>query len=181
VTCIIGVAEEHAVWMGADSASSAGWTGRISCLPKVFRVGKFLIGYTTSFRMGQILQHHLSVRAQKVDESDAEYMVCGFAEAVRSCLKEHGFAKIENNVETGGQFLVGYKGRLYVVDTDFQVNIHADNFDAVGCGAQYALGAMQALSDKSPEERILTALEISAKFSNGVCGPFRVWELGAGD
>ena len=173
MTCIIGLAENDKVYIGADSASVEGWTVRATRLPKVFRVGEFVIGYTDSFRMGQILQHHLKVQDQG-DESDMEYMVRFFVEAVRGCLKEYGYAKVENNTEEGGTFLVGYKGHLYSVESDFQVNEAADGYAACGCGEKFALGAMKALEHLLPRQRIRRSLEIAAYFSGAVIPPFKV-------
>lgn len=177
MTCIVGIAEHDQVYIGADSASVYGWTVRVTKLAKVFRLDKLIIGYTTSFRMGQILQHHLAVASQE-DESDSRYMVVTFAEAVRSCLKEYGFASVDNNQEQGGTFLVGYKGHLYCMVGDYQVNETADGIDACGCGQAYALGAMRALGNISPEDRIRQSLEIAAYFSGGVISPFYVLHSG---
>jgi ATP-dependent protease HslVU (ClpYQ) peptidase subunit len=107
------------------------------------------------------------------------YMVTVFAKAVRTVLKEHGFAKEDSNVETGGTFLVGYRRGLYEVCSDFQVNRHLDGFEAVGCGEPFALGAMMALADLEPENRIVQALKIAAHFSGAVCPPFKVLRLGS--
>ena len=65
MTCIIGLAENDRVYIGADSASAEGWTVRATGLSKVFRAGEFVIGYTDSFRMGQILEYHLEVRERE--------------------------------------------------------------------------------------------------------------------
>lgn len=178
MTCIVGVVEKGTVYIGGDSASVAGWTSRVTRLPKVFRRGPFLIGYTTSFRMGQLLEHALNVPAQGAKErDDMRYMVTVFAEHVRQLLKERGVAKIEANAESGGQFLVGYRGRLYSVQSDFQVNEMADGFDAVGSGAEYALGAIAALKGQPPVQRLKRALAISAHFNMGVSAPFFVKSL----
>lgn len=174
MTCIVGLVDGDKVYVGADSASAEGWEVRQTKLPKVFRNGNFIIGYTTSFRMGQILQHHLSVRNQFEGEADDAYMVKAFAEAARTALKDHGFAKIESNEEKGGTFLVGYRGRLYSVHSDFQVNEMADGYDACGCGRAYALAGLAALVELGPEERITRALEIAAHFSGGVIPPFHI-------
>ncbi len=174
MTCIVGLIEQDRVYIGADSAAVAGWTRRQSLVKKVFRRGPFLIGYTTSFRMGQLLEHQLEVPAQAARESDMSYMVNRFIESTRSLLKERGFAKIESNNETGGQFLVGYNGRLYSIESDFQVGQMADGFDAIGSGSDYALGAMAALGDVAPKRRITRALTIASRYNMGVCPPFVV-------
>ena len=89
--------------------------------------------------------------------------------AVRECLKAGAFTKIENGVEDGGSFLIGYKGKVYLVCSDFQVTRMRDGFSAVGCGMYY--GAIEILD---AEKAIMLALEVSARFSAGVCGPFYV-------
>ena len=177
MTCIVGLVDKGSVYIGADSASVLGWTSRVTRLPKVFQRGPFLIGYTSSFRMGQLLQHSLVVPAQgtsRLERDDMRFMVTVFAESVRTLLKERGVAKIEANAESGGQFLVGYKSRLYSVMSDFQVNEMADGYDAVGAGAEYALGALRALRGTAPAQRVRKALEVSAHFNMAVCAPFFV-------
>lgn len=174
MTCIVGMIDKGHVFIGADSAAVAGWTRRKTQLRKVFRRGPFLIGYTTSFRMGQLLEHQLEVPKQSDKESDMSFMVNRFIEATRGLLKERGFTKIESNNESGGEFLVGYRGRLYSIASDFQVGEMAEGFDAVGSGSDFALGAMTALGHLTPKRRIIRALEIASEYNMGVCGPFVV-------
>lgn len=175
MTCIVGLETENGVIIGGDSAATdGGWDISITRLNKVFRRGEFLIGYTTSFRMGQLLQYKLSVEQQKGERSDLEYLATTFIDSVRKCLKEGGFSKIENKQEEGGQFLVGYRKKLYLVDSDFQVNTHVDGYAAVGCGARFALGSMWNNKHLSPEERVKQALKTAGHFSSGVCEPYFV-------
>ena len=174
MTCIVGLVHENMVYMGGDSAGACGWTVRSVQTRKVFKVQNFIIGYTSSFRMGEILQYHLKVEPQQEGQTDHEYMVCQFAEAVRKVLKEHGFAKVENNVEEGGDFLVGYKGHIYSVNSDFQMTEHIDRYDACGCGEEFALGAMMVTEGNAPAGRIEQALMAAAHFSGGVLPPFYV-------
>ncbi|MBW2526292.1 MAG: hypothetical protein JRI23_19075 [Deltaproteobacteria bacterium] len=178
MTCVVGLVQEGRVYIGVDSASVQGWVRRTTNLRKVFRRGPFLIGYTTSFRMGQLLEHHLEVPKQEDDESDMAHMVTKFVESARLLLKDKGFAKIESNAETGGQFLVGFRGRLYSVQNDFQVGEMTEGLDSIGSGSDFALGAMKALEDLPPKRRIKKALEIAAHFNMGVCAPFHVRTIG---
>lgn len=55
MTCVVGLVDKGTVYIGVDSAAVQGWTRRKSRVAKVFHRGPFLIGYTTSFRMGQLL------------------------------------------------------------------------------------------------------------------------------
>jgi len=177
MTCVVGLVHQKTVFIGVDSAAVQGWTRRTSKVPKVFRRGPFLIGYTTSFRMGQLLEHHLEVPPQDAGQDDMGYMVTQFIEKVRALLKEKGFTKVEQNTEKGGQFLVGYKGQLYTVESDFQVGHHAEGYDAIGGGADFALGAMRALADVPPQKRLKKALEVAAFFNMGVSPPFKILAL----
>ncbi len=174
MTVIVGLEFQNQVYMGCDSGALAGYDIFQSRLHKVFQKGPFLIGYTDSFRMGQLLQYRLQVREQNEGEDDLEYLVVAFVESVRACLQEGGFAKKENEQEEGGQFLVGYRGRLYLVDNDYQVNSCRDGYYAVGCGMGYALGSLHTPCDLIPESRVRRALEAAGHFSGGVSRPFLV-------
>jgi ATP-dependent protease HslVU (ClpYQ) peptidase subunit len=179
MTCVVGLVENQRVYIGVDSSSVQGWTRRVSALNKVFRSGPFLISYTTSFRMGQLLEHHLKVPKQAEDEPDMSYMVTKFVEAARKLMKDKGYSKVESNAETGGQFLVGYRGHLYSIQNDFQVGEMVEGLDAIGTGSDYALGAMKALEELPPTRRIKKALQITSYFNMGVCSPFYVRSIAA--
>ena len=178
MSCIIGLAHKDKVYIGADSASVEGWINRKTNLQKVFKRGPFLVGYTASFRLGQVLEYHLTVPTQNKNESDMTYMVTKVIDSLRDLLKEKGISKISSNVEEGGRFLVGYRGNLYSIANDYQVGHMSDGFDAIGSGNEIALGALKALTDLPPIKRIKKALEISAYFNMGVTKPFYVKSIG---
>ncbi len=183
MTCIIGFSNHGTVYMGADSAGIDGYDLRIRQDKKVFKKGRMIFGFTSSFRMGQIIQQKLSIPLQG-DKSDFDYMCSDFIDALRSELKTGGFSKVEDNVEIGGTFLVGFRGEIYKIYSDFQVAQVIDSFDACGCGEQYALGAMAVLvqnNNLSPEEKIEQALRIAERFSNGVRAPFYILSQGKDD
>lgn len=175
MTCIVGIEKAGQVWIGGDSASLSGLSKRIREDSKVFKVGDVLFGFTTSFRVGQLLRFSLTIPPQKV-EDDYQYLCTDFIDAVRKCLKNGGFTHIKDNQEIGGTFLLGYKGRLYTVDSDFQVGKVTIGFDACGCGEDYALGSLYTTKDLkfNPEERLIKALKAAAQFSAGVAPPFKI-------
>lgn len=156
--------------------AASGWDSRQIATPKVFVRNGYIIGYTDSFRMGQILEHHLDL--PECDYALPGFMVAKFIPLVRSILKDCGYMKIENNQETGGTFLVGCKGELYTIYSDFSVQKTLDGFNAIGCGASYALGALKViLPSATPEDAIIKALQVAGYFSNGVCEPYYVKAL----
>jgi ATP-dependent protease HslVU (ClpYQ) peptidase subunit len=175
MTCIVGLVDKGDVYIGGDSAGVAGLSLSIRADEKVFGNGPFLMGFTQSFRMGQLLRYKFAPPAQTVHQDDMEYMVTSFVDAVRQCFSGNGFG--DKDATLGGNFLVGYKGNLYNVERDYQVGkLHAP-FDAVGCGADLALGAMFATEKMKPEDRINMALSAAATFSAGVSPPFIILRL----
>lgn len=174
MTCIAAVAHKGNVWMGADSAGVAGLALAVRRDPKIYRVGKFLFGFTSSFRMGQLLGYKFTPPAHHSEWDAERYMTTVFIDALRDTLKAGGYARTEHGEETAGEFLVGYMGRIFRVCSDYQVGENLEPFDAVGCGAALALGALHATRDKPPTERIYAALEAAEAFSAGVRRPFRV-------
>lgn len=180
MTVIVGLEWEGRIYMGADSASVAGMEGFSTRLRKVFRRGPLLIGYTTSFRMGQLLQYRLDVPPHPEGMDAFEYLATYLVDAVRACLKDGGYARVESGVEQGGQFLIGYRGKLYQVDSDFQVNSNQEEFAVVGAGAPYALGVLyERIFDMEflklePEKLVLSALRAAEHFCIGVRAPHYV-------
>jgi hypothetical protein len=141
---------------------------------KVFRNGDFVFGFTSSFRMGQLLRYSFIPPKHDKDMETYKYMVSVFVEAVRLCFKDGGYTTINNNEESGGTFLVGYDGRLFGIDADFQVWEQTCGYDAVGCGWAIALGSLYSTNNLPPKERVIQALKASEQFNSGVRGPFHI-------
>jgi len=176
MTAIVGLTDGKTVWIGGDSAGCSGSDLSVRADPKVFRNGEFVFGFTSSFRMGQLLRYKFTPPKHRQDQDIFEYMATAFVDGIRQCLKDGGFAKKENETESGGTFLIGYCGRLFAVEGDYQVMECADQYDAVGCGANIARGALFASADSaiSPEVRVLLALRAAERHTASVRGPFRV-------
>lgn len=175
MTCIVALKHNRTVYMGADSAGVGGYALHLRKDPKIYRLDHMLIGFTTSFRMGQLLGNSLRVPDRHPKIEVYKWMCTDFIDAVRTCLKNGGYAKKENETEQGGTFLVAYEGRIFMVDSDYQVGEMMDDFTACGCGQDLALGAMFAShSNPDPRARIETALEAAERFSAGVRGPFLI-------
>lgn len=181
MTCIVGIETRDGVVMGADSASVGGWTVNTTSLNKIVRCGKFMIGYTSSFRMGQLLQYTLNVPDQ-TNGDDLRYLSTVFVDGVRDCLAIGGYKEVSNEVEKGGTFLLAYKDKLYSIGDDFQVNRTTYGYDACGAGQDTAMAVLHALYSLDTELSVVTklrlALEASAKVYPGlVAAPFRFEKL----
>lgn len=185
MTCIIGIEHAGGVTIGGDSAGLSGWSKTIRADEKVFTVGDYVMGFTTSFRMGQLLRYHLQVPGP--DDWDVDkYIATTFIDAVRDTLKEGGWASTDNGQEKGGDFLVGIAGRLYTIYSDYQFARASKGYAAIGCGTDIALGSLHtsAQQDKvlmahgiaptSPERRAKLALKAAVALSGGCAPPFTI-------
>ncbi len=167
MTCIVGYINKNKdIYIGGDSAGTdQRYNSRIRKDSKVFRVmDDFLIGGTGSFRMLQLLRFKLHGYLNKEIEINNqqkyipevyEFMCTTFIDAVRLCLRENGYMSVENNVEEIGAFLVGFRGRLFVIECDLQVGENDTRFSACGCGADYAIGALEILTTKENLNKVM--------------------------
>lgn len=170
MTCIVGIAEQGKVYIGGDSAGIAGYDLTIRADSKVFTVGPYVMGFTTSFRMGQLLRYTLTPPEPKGDPE--RFMVTKFVPAVIECLEKGGWLATENGRVEGGTFLVGVAGELFSIDGDMQIGLSSDRYAAVGCGDNIALGSIYSTAGQNPRTRIKQALAAAAHHSAGVHAPF---------
>jgi ATP-dependent protease HslVU (ClpYQ) peptidase subunit len=176
VTCIAGLVHDGTVWIGADSAGVYGQSMIVRADAKAFTAGPYAFGFTSSFRMGQLIRYAFTPPVPEPDRDLHAFMCTGFINALRDCLKEGGWAEKDKERETGGNFLVGVHGRLFEVFSDYQVGEREEPFAATGCGESFALGSLHVTQQLGwmPGERILAALQAAERFSSGVQGPFRI-------
>jgi hypothetical protein len=190
VTCIVGIATSDGVIIGADSMASDGRLGLTRSDPKVFRLGRYVIGYTSSYRMGQLIRHSGAAiptpknpdrRWRADDERGVEemdrFIATEFIPALRGVFEKGGWlGKAQMGRDDGGDFLVGYGSHLYAIHDDLQYARHACGYTAVGSGRAVALGALHATAGRPPEERATAALMAAAEFTPDVRGPFLISE-----
>ena len=193
MTCVVGIADGKTVWMGADSAMSDGWSIRESKAYKIFKSHGFLIGTTGSLRIRQLLQHGINYKelnAISNKYSDKlEFMIKEFIPPVRKIFKDNGFSEINNNVEKGGYFLVGFYGELYSIESNFQVVTSKPSYAAIGSGEYFALGSLGTTylaknissSAIDPVSAIEAALMVSADLCATVRRPFHYLNIGEDD
>lgn len=183
VTCIVGVVDtDGSIYMGGDSAGTAN-TGEQSAFNnhKVFlpKLGPhFVMGAAGSFRLSQLLRYTFEPPLPPGPFVDLEgFMVTTFVKALRKCFKDAGFERqMDTAPEFPGGFLVGYQGRLFRIEDDYQVMIEQREYIAVGAGESVAMGAMFAAKGH-PAERIRTALSAASAFNAWCREPYKIVTL----
>ena len=170
MTCISAVVKNGHVYMAGDLMGSNGFTKKVYPDTKVFKNGDFLIGYTSSFRMGQILQYNWSQPSRLEGVTDREYLQIDVIESMRECFNTYGFGEFKDGEHQGGTFLIGYKGELYEMQSNFSI-LKNENFAAVGSGQYHAESTLLLLTqdpDFDPQEVLTASIYAASYFTTSV-------------
>jgi hypothetical protein len=174
VTCIAGITNKKKVWLMGDSAGiDANYGKMIHSEDKVWVSDQYVLGFTTSFRMGQLL------KAAQFPEPPSEdilpFMTGAFVDCARKALLNGGFAQINKGQESGGVFIVGVKGHLFVIHSDYQVQEVLEHA-AIGSGKDLALGSLLTTetSKMTPDGRLRWALHSASTYNAGVGPPYKM-------
>lgn len=181
MTCIVALkGDDNRVYLGGDSLDED-HRGVVSVRKdkKIFKLNAMGIGFTTSWRMGQIIRHHASGLDPYTDEDEYDIVASVFVEQIRDLFDQYGWKTIENGIEYGGVFLIAYRGRIFHVDDDFSVGEPELEYWSVGSGSRFALGSLHTTSTLSmnPKERVIRAIEAASCFSSSCGGPISTIEV----
>lgn len=175
MTCIVGIAADDGVWLGADSAVTYAETVFARDSPKVVRRGRLLLGYCGSTRAGQVLTHAWRPPKHQRSRKALDYLVCEVAPSLRELLQKHDLRMESGGAAVwNGSLLVGYLDTLYLVCSEWGVSPIASGEYAIGSGGHVALGALYASRGKRPERRVRLALEAACAYVPGCAPPFAV-------
>ena len=183
MTCIVGVVDKGSVVIGGDTLGSNGQSKDRYANHKVFRRDGIVVGYTTTYRFGQLLEFgdalgELRYRIDRHSMDPLTALVKHFVPALRGEMDRAGAMQKDSNVEHGGNCLIGMGNRLFELQADFSVLESADGYMAVGSGENFARGALAA-STGTGMARCLSALRAAAKHNPYVGAPFVIID-GAG-
>lgn len=177
MTCIVGIAKDGKVYMGADSLAGSTYSYSQAGGNKIFKNGPFIIGCTTSFRMIDLLHYSLKVETQSGSITDEAFMRTVFINSVKTCFKDNHWLKANDGQHEGGNFLVGYNGFLYEVQSDFSVLNTPDWGQTVGSGEYEARGSLHTTRHHwDCRDRIIKALEAAEASNPFVRHPFTILE-----
>lgn len=177
MTCIIGYIDENGVGhMAGDTAGTSveGHYRADNVHAKVFRNGEMLMGYTSSFRMGQILEHDFTAPERPDGLTDYQYMVKLVVPAIRKAFVDAHYMNKED--KGGGTFLIIYRGKLFALQDDFSVFERPRNFDSCGSGFIASNTAFETMlefglvSHLGVKEALVKAIEITARTNITVSG-----------
>jgi ATP-dependent protease HslVU (ClpYQ) peptidase subunit len=179
MTCIVGLIKNGIVYMGGDSAATDDSSIQTIKGSKVFKIGDFLFGVSGNPRMSDILRYRFNIpKLCPRDQDILEYMYQWFIPNLKDCLAEDGFLiKQDEVVSSDSWVLIGYHGRLFILESGFHVSESSLEYNAVGCGMDAALGCLYGVIETellTSGEKINLALNASAQFNCHVRKPFTI-------
>jgi len=180
MSCVVGYVEDGKIYMAADSASSSTENQdiRLRKDPKVFIKDNIIFGHVGSYRVGQILRHSFNIPPNPGNTSDFGYLCSFFIPGLIQSLKENDCFQYQNDgqITFEGEIMIGYNKKIYIIDSDLQVICGNEKYYSIGCGENYAMGALYVLEKISPEilpeEKIKYALEVAEYYNAGIRRPF---------
>ncbi|QDJ96383.1 hypothetical protein Xoosp13_197 [Xanthomonas phage Xoo-sp13] len=177
MTCIIAYVDKNGVGhMAGDSAGTAvSYHHRSDNVhPKIFKNGDMIIGYTSSFRMGQLLEHVFVPPSKSEGLTDYQYMIKQVVPEIRKTFVSGNFMKEDS--KDGGSYLIIYNKKLYSIQEDFAVFERPSNFDSCGSGyvsSNVAFETMQefnVVDQIGPKAALIKAIEITSRNNITVSG-----------
>lgn len=176
MTCIVGLVADDTVLIGGDGLSSLDSQVSARGDPKVFTNGPLLLGCAGSFRVMQVLRYGLHVPEQADDLTEHAYLCAVVIPAIRAALRDAGcLDKDERGSDSMDcEALIGYRGRLSVLSSDFNVGEPVKDYHALGSGREYALGSLWSTVERAPDVRVTVALGVAGEFCGSVGPPYTV-------
>jgi ATP-dependent protease HslVU (ClpYQ) peptidase subunit len=170
MTCVVGVAHEGIVYIGGERAASDGGSIVSMCRPKVIHRGEWLIGYSNSVGVGQLMEF---IKLPTITKDPYIHIRMDMVEALK---KSHDIYGKEHD-ENYSDFLIGAQGRLFEFSTQDWSVIEIQE-SAVGSGSDFALGSLHTSKHyKDQHKRLRMALEAAIEYSTGCKGPIDILSL----
>lgn len=173
MTCIVAVRDGGKVHMGCDSIGTDGWRKEARTRPKIIRKGPMMIGYCGSFRIADIVEHHVTAPKLLPDEDVRTWLVKEVVPVLRTELRNGG--SLEKKDETdriAGCLIIAIRGHLFEIDVDLQVGETTRGYAAAGSGEPFAMGSLFSTNGQPIADRLRIALEAAHEMCATVAPPF---------
>lgn len=174
MSTVVALTTEGGAWIGADSrATCEDGEIRPGDAEKIFKNGRYIVGFIGSVRGGQILRPEYFDAPEKItDWPDA---VVDQSE-IKGCLgqSEQQTALMLCNYVIGDT----RTGKVYEMLIDFQFT-EIKEYTCVGSGGPYAFGSLFTTEELNinGEERVRMALEAAIKFDGASGGPIHIMKV----
>lgn len=188
MTSIFAIQGDGFAVIGSDSRTSDEF-GRISrkVKPKVFTVGRYMLGCAGDLRGSDILHYSFQppplppkLFGTKLDK----FIVSQFIPAYKMTLEVNGLGRAAYEAEAAWasiETIILANGVIYDISVDYGTHEDANGFYTIGSGESYGIAALDVLCAKkkltpqTAKQAILKALNISAKYDMMTGAPFHTF------
>lgn len=180
MTCIVGIVWQNKIHLGCDSYHGNNNHYKILDSIKIYKNGLFIMGHAGSSRFGQILRYAFEPPNRPKDYDNEKYLSTLFIDELRECMSKCGYQRKDDEVESIDSLaLIGYRGRLWILDRDYSISMAMQDGDAIGSGHIAAKAGMhiakKTLSPEDPlyiDKILYCGLESSEYYTPKVKRPF---------
>lgn len=196
MTTIVGIQGENYAVLATDSRISdvdeSGGIYQVSTLSsrvsKITQNGKYLIGAAGDLRAINLISYIFSPPSPSPSLGNSaldRFMIQKFIPSLRECFESSGYSSSSkdspNTAEHASTIIVAINAVIYIIDGDYSCMSDKIGIYAVGTGAPFALGALQAFTDGqaislAQAKKISSkALSIAAKFDPYTGSPYHTF------
>lgn len=179
MTIIVGLECDDCTYIGGDAGATdpESLDSVIVADSKVFFKDNILFGFSSSFRVGQLLKYSIKLPCNK-KMSEMEYLVTVVADRIKNiCTKKGIIGKTDDQEDfIDSNVLCAINGKLFQIESSLAIIKSKFPYAAIGSGAPYAVGALYALQDSPipPEEKIRIALDTACMHNAACRGPYTI-------
>ena len=170
MTCILALKHEGNIYMAGDRAACSGDIVEIEAMPKLFRLGPALVGFSGDFVIKQTLLSDFEWPIESRPTDIYEFLTLELVPSMKDCLED---AEVDLD---HSELLVAVYGQLVYITGSFQVNVIRGDIACTG-GVIHG-GCVLAATSGHPVERLRSALRAIHRFTpSTVHPPFDVMAL----
>lgn len=171
MTCIAVVRQDNKIFMAGDRGASDDDTILTLSSPKVWKLGPYLIGYAGTLD-GERIRYNFNPYVPDIKDTD-KFMQTKFIKQLRQFYNDWW---VDTSKDADLGLIICVRGQIYEHNAvDMSLTKYTGDFLAMGSGAQYAYGhldATQKITDA--RKRVVGAVNSAIKFSPTCAGPVDV-------
>lgn len=179
MTTIIGVVIDGTAWLSADSCMTTGGEYNIRPTSKIIKKSGYgetsmLIASAGSLRFSQFLETWIipgfrsSATEEEILESPRRWLLESFIPLLCTAMKEENLLEADDTMRGEHGFILAFMGTIWRIEANFSLFNGTRNFDAIGSGSDYAIGAWSLMSlygaviGGSPVEKLTDIMRVCA-------------------
>lgn len=170
MTTVIAVVTKSTSIIAADTLAYEA-SHNVVGQPKVFQPSNsLLIGVSGSYAVLNCIMHHMPIPRRLKGNDDRGYVHGQLHIAIRNALVKFNLLTAgAGEQEIKGEILIVYRGKIYVIQSDFSLIEVRSNFYAIGSGYEYTTAAYRALEMYQADMPVASRMQEAIKITSQYC------------